>query len=127
MKRSPFIKVNQNEESNTTYAQQPVVYITNHTVACDVLNLFRTAVQTNQAKLVNEFNQPSQHQFTRSIALIISQTLKIVVRHSRWMYIYDGKIYRMCESNIQLELVIRELCEQISFFYTRIYLFIMFR
>lgn len=116
MKRSPFIKVNQNEASNTAYAQQPVIYITNHTVACDVLNLFRTAVQTNQAKLANEFNQPSQQQFTRSIALIISQILKIVVRHSRWMYIYDGKIYRMCESNAQLEPVIRELCEQISFF-----------
>lgn len=78
MGRSPFIKVNQNEASNTVYAQQPVVYITNHTVACDVLNLFRTAVQTNQIELVNEFNQPLPFQFTRSIALIISQTLKIV-------------------------------------------------
>lgn len=39
MKRSPFEKVVQN---NTAYGQQPVVYITNHTVACDVLNLFRT-------------------------------------------------------------------------------------
>lgn len=41
-----------------------------------------------------------------------STLLKIIVKHQKWLYVYNGKIYIQCASEEMLVPMVRELCEK---------------
>lgn len=87
------------------------VYISNGSIGKSVIELFVREI-VNCALILDSFVQSKNlNEFVRLIALILTQSMKIIVKHERWLYVYNGKIYVLCSDDSMLVPIIRELCE----------------
>lgn len=91
-------------------------YISNNSVSFDVSALFFQSVMKYES-LVKKFEGEIKDIYEKIINLlanILTQELRIFVRHDRWLYFFNGKHYDRCSSNQEIQCIIRELCELAS-------------
>ena len=91
-------------------------YISNNSVSFDVSSLFFQSVMKYES-LVKKFEGEIKDIYEKIINLlanILTQELRIFVRHDRWLYFFNGKHYDRCSSNQEIQCIIRELCELAS-------------
>ena len=89
----------------------PDTYITNNSVTPETAYLFFMAVEKYKYNVRMYHNDDFKLKVVELIAFILTQEIKIIVRHDRWLYFYNGKIYEQCPSKDVLLVKIRELCE----------------
>lgn len=93
----------------------PITYHTNNSVSEETAYLFYTRVVYYAMKVMYYIEKDTQAKLIELIAYILTQELKIIVRHDRWMFFYDGKIYKRCCSEAEVLPKIRELCENAAY------------
>lgn len=94
--------------------QNNLSYRTNNSVDRVIVNLFFNQLLQNKDEIVRLWMQEDKKPFVKCIALILTQYLRLIVKHQRWLYAYNGKIYIMFDSVRSLEPMLRELGECIS-------------
>lgn len=93
------------------FRQFPDTYITNNSVSPSTAYIFFMAVQKYKNNVIMYQGKDSYEKTTELIAFILTQETKIFVRHDRWLYFYNGKIYEQCPQKSIAVAKIRELCE----------------
>lgn len=93
------------------YSSFPETYITNHSISMETAYYFFVAVQKYQYAVLTYHGNNLQNMIIKLTAFILTQETNIIVRHDRWLYFYNGKIYQQCTSELDLLAKIRELCE----------------
>ena len=93
----------------------PITYHTNYTVSKETAYLFFTRVSQYRQQLMHYHEKDAQMRMISLIAYILTQELKIIVRHDRWLYFFEGKIYRQCSSSLEIIPKLRELCENAAY------------
>ena len=98
--------------------QNRAFYQTNNSAPQEVVSMFCNGI-CHCVKELNEIvSSNDESALVRIITLLITQDLKLIVRHQRWFYAYNGKIYLMYSSMKNLAPFLRELCENISRYVT---------
>lgn len=98
--------------------QNRACYQTNNSAPQEVVSMFCNGI-CHCIKELNEIvSSNDESALVRIITLLITQDLKLIVRHQRWFYAYNGKIYLMYSSMKNLAPFLRELCENISCYVT---------
>ncbi len=127
---SPFKLVYPQENASISgFPSQPVVpaaspypqYITNYAVSPAVCDMFRRYLGTFREQLKELHVQEDAQGLVRMIGMILTQHLHLLVRYQRWIFVYDGRIFRLCPGNQELAVYLRELCERITEFVPEFY------
>ncbi|MDE5757578.1 MAG: hypothetical protein K2H85_03085 [Allobaculum sp.] len=133
---SPFVLTDQEENANAAFAFQqqgasfypadPMAagysgYITNYAASPEVCNMFRASLNAVREELNSLHSKGDVQRFIRTIGMILTQQLHLIVRHQRWTFAYNGRIFLIYTGVQQLEMYLRELCETIPGFVKEFY------
>ncbi len=103
----PQIEVPQTQD----FSKFPNTYITNNSVSPGTAYIFFMAVQKYKNYVLMYHGNDSYEKTTELVSFILTQETNIFVRHDRWIYFYNGKIYEQCPQRNIAIIKIRELCE----------------
>ncbi len=104
---------------NQMYQEQShdmVCYLTNNSVNPVIAKMFCHELAKHSREIIPLWFQDDKRSFIRCIAIILTHTLRLIVRHQRWIYAYNGKIYQLYDSIKNLEPTLRELSEYIPYY-----------
>jgi len=103
----PQIEVPQMQD----FSKFPNTYVTNNSVSPRTAYIFFMAVQKYRNNVLMYHGNDFYEKTTELISFILTQETNIFVRHDRWLYFYNGKIYEQCPQRNIAIIKIRELRE----------------